>query len=113
MKRHGERELLWLLGETIDPIYDAASRERDMSGSDIEIVSAVENAQSGKNFIVVKERFPLTHNNDIAYPFLEILLDESHLSDDFCSREIPCKAFAASCTELAGHRTSYLRGNAY
>ena len=48
---------------------------------------------SGKNFIVVKERFSLTHNNDIAYPFLEILLDESHLSDDFCSREIPGKAF--------------------
>ena len=61
--------------------------------------------------IIVQQRFPHAHEDDVGNTDSEFPLRGIDLREDFGSTQVPCAAVDGRCTERTSHITANLRGD--
>ena len=109
---NSERKLFGKLGETLDARDNAAGRDGEMAGTDIEPLGVVEHAESGDGLVEIHERFTLAHEHHAGNTLAKIASNMENLIYHFLRGERAGEAGQAGCTESASHGAPGLGGDA-
>ena len=111
VERHGQRDGQAFLGQAAHSGHDPDRRHRDVAGRDPEVV--VETLHGRPGGVVVGQRLPHPHEDDVADPGRAGVLGAGHLLDDLPGGQVPFEAGLPGGAERTGHCASRLGGDAH
>ena len=113
MQGNCQNKLLEFRTECSNAIENAARRNRNVACANIEPVFAIQETKGCKGIAVIQKRFPLTHDNHVAYAGAHIVLSDQYLLDNFSGKQIARESLFTCGVKRERHRASDLRRNAY
>lgn len=110
---NSERELLGLVGKTLNHRDDAARRDREVTSANASSLRGIKPAQRGERGVVVHHRLALSHHHHAGHASVEVI---AHMHDLLvylaCSKGTG-KAGGTCRTECTTHGTPRLRRDAH
>lgn len=115
MQGYGKIDLQSFLSELQDARNDTTGRYRDMPGTDVQSELAVDDADEGKDVVIVVKRFARTHDDDmgdmvILIPASEKFIKIKNLAEHLARGEVSFLLEKTGRTEGTGHVAADLAG---